>query len=117
MSEKTMTVKEFRVWLEGVEEMQAEDWSPDRTQWLKIRERIDSISDEVKATPATPVYRNSQQAPIVPQSPPVMSAPPGLPPAQVDNSQVSKLLGQGGGEAIRTPDIDTSTGPYESPFG
>jgi hypothetical protein len=39
-----ITVKEFRMWLEGVEEMQAEGWVPDARQWQRIRDKINTIS-------------------------------------------------------------------------
>ena len=36
-----ITVKEFKMWLQGVEEMQPDGWSPDQRQWAKIRAKID----------------------------------------------------------------------------
>ena len=35
-----ITVKEFKMWLQGVEEMQMDDWSPDQRLWAKIRAKI-----------------------------------------------------------------------------
>ena len=43
----TITIKEFRMWLQGVEEMQDAAWVPSPTQWQRIREKIDTIRDEV----------------------------------------------------------------------
>jgi len=34
---------EFRAWLSGIEDMQPDDWSPSRDQWIKIRAKIDSV--------------------------------------------------------------------------
>jgi hypothetical protein len=40
-----LSVKEFKMWLQGVEEMQSEDWVPDARQWQRIRSKIDMIND------------------------------------------------------------------------
>lgn len=45
MTTKIISLDKFRAWLEGVEEMQAENWCPSIEQWTKIREKIDSIQD------------------------------------------------------------------------
>jgi len=44
---KKCTLKEFRAWLEGIEEIQPDSWSPDATQWNMIRQKIGSIELEV----------------------------------------------------------------------
>ena len=41
--EKLISVREFRMWLEGVEEMQPDDWTPNHIQWKRIREKINNI--------------------------------------------------------------------------
>jgi len=44
MSEqKTITFDHFKAWLEGIEELQDEEWTPNASQWRKIREKISSI--------------------------------------------------------------------------
>lgn len=43
---KPITLKEFKMWLQGVEEMQADGWVPDARQWTRIREKIDQILEE-----------------------------------------------------------------------
>jgi hypothetical protein len=43
----SITVKEFKMWLEGVEEMQADDWCPSKVQWDKIRAKIRDLDDQV----------------------------------------------------------------------
>ena len=52
MSEGKITVKEFRMWLQGVEEMQDSAWVPNPTQWARIREKINTIEE----TEPTPVH-------------------------------------------------------------
>lgn len=47
-STKKITLNEFRAWLEGVEELQADDWSPTYDQWQLIRNKINNIVEEVK---------------------------------------------------------------------
>lgn len=49
---KTISLKEFKMWLEGVEEMQADGWVPDARQWQRIRDKIDSIKEEQVSSPA-----------------------------------------------------------------
>ncbi len=51
---KTISVKEFRMWIQGVEEMQAEEWVPDARQWKLIRAKIDLIDDTPPAQRAGP---------------------------------------------------------------
>ena len=45
---KTITLENFRSWLEGVEEMQEEDWVPSAAQWKTIRKKIDSIEKQLE---------------------------------------------------------------------
>lgn len=129
---RRITINDFRMWLEGVEEMQSENWVPDARQWQRIREKIDSIEDTpVQAPPripSGPIPRSAafvqEQAPIQPPAGPAVPAGPSLmspnfavgapnSPAQLTgpfatNSQQIP---------VRTPNIDTAGGkPYESSF-
>lgn len=47
---KKISLREFRAWLQGVEELQPEDWHPDHEQWKKIRNKIDNIVEEEPET-------------------------------------------------------------------
>lgn len=59
---KTISVKEFRMWIQGVEEMQDDGWVPDARQWKLIRAKIDQIDEEqdqrfvptIRSGPRTP---------------------------------------------------------------
>lgn len=127
-----ITVKEFKMWLQGVEEMQDEAWTPDTRQWNKIREKINQI-DEVdhssdfmsSSSPrllSAPVQQLDQ--PVPRYEGPVQMAAAGLAnvapiqptyqPAQMSNM----LFGNADAPAIpsKTPNIDTSTAPYEPMF-
>lgn len=35
---------EFKAWLQGVEEMQEDDWAPNHIQWKKIKEKLSQVN-------------------------------------------------------------------------
>ena len=76
---KNVTLQEFQAWLEGVEELQAKDWSPDATQWKLIRNKIKNIVIPEPVVVETPVRFPGQPAAAV--AAPVPTNIPGLPPA------------------------------------
>lgn len=43
MEQTYTTFQDFLMWLQGVEDMQPDGWSPDQRQWEKIREKMRSI--------------------------------------------------------------------------
>lgn len=45
MSDKIISVNEFKNWLSGVLDFQPENWVPDLIQWNKILEKIGQLSD------------------------------------------------------------------------
>lgn len=47
----TITIKEFKMWLMGVEEMQSPDWTPDHNQWKVIRAKINLIDTNEAPVP------------------------------------------------------------------
>lgn len=131
-SSKPVSLKEFRAWLAGVEEMQPPGWVPSAEQWETIRHKIGLIEEaptqnfnsarpqEFKqaappafsqhAAPAWPV------APAVQAQPPQMEIPPDvLAKIQALNSGIPPEM-QGPDGRIKTPDIDTSGGTFKSPF-
>lgn len=123
MSEvKKITVKEFRMWLEGVEEMQEDGWTPSPAQWTRIREKIDTINDDVQQTFTQPAFRAPAAMPgptMNPGMPAVPAGPSmlgGVPPALPAAPQAPQhgLFGNSG--KVKTPDIDTQNKPYESSF-
>jgi hypothetical protein len=126
---KTITVREFRYWLQGVEEMQDEHWTPTSSQWAKIREKIDSITDvepQSAPTPTPAPVRYAAPAMVPPMVQPPTTQPPtgpvslagpsslAIPPRPTMSS--NPLLAQGNSIPVRTPDIDTSGKGYESGF-
>lgn len=111
------------MWLEGVEEMQPEGWSPDKRQWDRIREKI----NQLEAPAAAPQYSQPQFSPQQyqyreePQLDPnrqVQFAGGGLPRAAAPPAPNNQLFGNSDtpGVPSRTPNVDTSTGGYEPAF-
>jgi len=87
------TLKEFQAWLQGVEELQPEGWSPDADQWKLIRAKIDGIKEETKTVEAKSTHDNhvDYNNPIY-NNPNMLTAPPtqgGVPPGPVDMTPAS----------------------------
>jgi len=79
---KDITLDQFQAWLEGVEELQAKDWSPDATQWKLIRNKIKNIVIPEPVVAEVPLTFPGQPAPAArPAAAPAPSNIPGLPPA------------------------------------
>lgn len=130
MSEATqqkISLKDFKSWLQGVEDMQEEGWTPSPTQWKKIREKIDQIQETVITVPQSP--QPYQPATPQPWSPPYIvtatdshtntlgHAPkmsqfqPIHPPPPPINTESGLTT-----ENTKTPNIDTSDGKYNTSF-
>lgn len=121
----TITLKEFKMWLQGVEEMQDSAWVPNPTQWQRIREKINTIEEVTQpAVQQGPVQQYSPipghaiqhvQADVysgqamVPQST-IPSGPPSPPPHSLFGAPDNIAM------PARTPNIDTTNGQYSSHF-
>lgn len=122
-TQKTSTLVEFRAWLEGVEEMQGDDWVPTTEQWKRIRNKIDSIEDSIIAsippiTPVTPIPPEPRYPTIQQGAPESSFDSMALPQTQLAppapmNPNTPMASGTGN---VKTPDIDTSSGEYTSAF-
>lgn len=133
---KDRTLGEFRAWLEGVEELQGDDWHPDAEQWKLIRAAIDGIVEEepeiitVSAPSPAPSYSRPVDsivsAPI--QYPRPVSAMTSVIPGIPDNLEISPaaraamsgklptaMVPDASGK-LKTPNIDTMNGDYNSGF-
>lgn len=108
---KKLSLNEFRAWLSGVEEMQADDWTPDSGQWRIIRSKIEEVIDAPppRARFEDGGYDEQPRGPIRPQGPSAFVAPT-MSPA----GSPSGIPGVGG--KTKTADIDTSNKPYASPL-
>ena len=78
--ESKQTVGQFKAWIEGVEEMQKDDWHPSKDQWNKIRTKIGELVDQ--PTVATVTRRVGR--PATPTT--VMTMPAAASP--LDNVQI-----------------------------
>lgn len=114
---KPITLKDFKSWLEGVEDMQEEDWTPTPAQWKKIREKIDQIQE----TPV-PSSQSFTQQPWVSQTPTYQQPSPHIVKPLKTNDVSSDLLPSVKNESslltdhVKTPNIDTSDGKYNTNF-
>ncbi len=126
---KEVTLTEFQAWLEGVEELQAKDWSPDATQWKLIRNKIKNIvAPEPVAAPvaAEPpmVFPGRPAAPAAPSLIPGVPAAPEVPgsiPADMEivppSAEAAALLGAGADGKHKTPNIEPGAdGKVKSAF-
>lgn len=127
-TEKPISVREFRMWLQGVEEMQDDDWTPSPQQWKRIRQKINSINEAAPPAPApaappppplqiaSPTFVNpNARAPGLTLPEQAIPAGPSSLVIPQSRPQMNPLLAGGGGQ-IKTPDIDTSANGYESGF-
>ena len=117
---KRVTLNEFKAWLDGVEELQLDDWTPTPPQWVLIRAKIDNIVEQ-KGT--TTVVNNPVQGVPRPMQPQITGfVPPpdvgGIPAGQVVEMtpEAKALLQPGANNKQTTPNIDTADGNYSSSF-
>lgn len=115
---KQISVKEFRMWLEGVIEMQDEGWVPDARQWTRILGKIYEIAEtkpssgyQLPQTFNDPIPQPLPQQPVNYQL-----APSGLSRIPVGPANLNgPFAADNGNVPVRTPNIDSSTG-YDTPF-
>lgn len=116
--EETITIKEFKMWLRGVEEMQPDDWTPDHRQWSRIRDRIDNIIESAPVPVVAntqPAFREEYQPP---RAAPVM-AQAGMRSVTPQPPSNAAMFGNADNPLTptKTPNVDTSNGkPYEPAF-
>ncbi len=115
---KKVTLAEFHAWLEGVEEMHADDWCPEPHQWKVIRNKIKTIKEDDEPRLVAPVT-TAQQFNPPPTLPggfvPAPEAPSSIPSGPIEKASSlaeSMLTGDGQGKTI-TPTSETGDA---SPF-
>lgn len=137
---KKISLNEFRAWLEGVEELQPEGWSPSGEQWQLIREKFDSIVEDPRPASKTRAEAPVAQPQPVPQHQPVPQGPPqhrpAPPPMAMGPSELESVapdvemtpaarqalegrmpsVQQSPDGKLKTPNIDISDGEYRSSF-
>lgn len=119
---KEITLAEFKAWLQGVEDMQPDNWAPSKEQWTRIREKIDLIFEsEAPVAPSAGRVGVPARSPVVPMPSrlePTREFVPFVPEAVVAPTQMPNSMNLNtsiGGKAV-TPNIDTSNGSYDSSF-
>lgn len=122
-TEKPISVQELKTFIDAVEfASDKEDWIPSERQWKRIR----SMIDRLEATPpqqqvrSEPHYAQQMQMPMpAPSAPPVMAAPSAMTQMRMPPQVQQPLTGpfaSGGPTPVRTPDVDTSGGNYQSAY-
>lgn len=135
MAENTnkITIAEFKAWLEGITDLQGEDWTPNQDQWRKIKTKLFSLEGfdapleqhiarvierampRVRMPMVPPPDYNWQQAQQVqPQQPQVGTVPPGS-PAPLDLANVPPLHAVPGGSTLTN--ANSGTPPLTLPPG
>ena len=122
-----ISLRDFRQWLTGVEDMSGDDWVPDQKQWAIIRAKINDITESAivekqpapvaSQTPSIPVpLVIGEQQPSTDFSAMTIPVPSGrsAPISAKPNSMMASL--DESGMPTVTPDIDTSSGGYNSGF-
>lgn len=111
MSKPTITtVKEFKAWLEGIEQVQDKKWVPNAKQWKLIRDKINSISEveyqqhRFEQYPVNYASNNSLEQPIhttlIPSS--VQNFKPSMPVDALGRPLGNLKVNDSGG--LKTPD-------------
>lgn len=73
---KKITLAEFKAWIQGIEELQSKDWSPNAEQWKMIREKIELITEAKQLVAEAPLPPPPMNRPVQ-QQPRPMALPPG----------------------------------------
>lgn len=94
---QNITLDQFRSWLQGVEDMQTDDWAPTSEQWRVIREKIDLIVGPDESMVAAVPQRNMNQYPtqLPPQPIPQTYLPP-LPPVMRPQLETAVIINSNG---------------------
>lgn len=122
---KKIPVRELQTFIEAVEfAADTDDWIPSPRQWKRIRQMIDNL--ELPADrPAAQPQRPAAQPPMQHSNAPIRMAAGGMPPptysTPMQPMQQTPLPAPFANPSspaalVKTPDIDTSSGEYQSSF-
>ena len=124
---KKITISELKTFIDAVEfaaDLDAGEWVPSERQWRRIRSMIDNLVEDIPpkqaVVPQQPVLAAQPVFTPPPQqnvNRPVQMAQPGLPPPQHAPTPPPTLAMGSSNVPVKTPDIDTSSGTYQSSFG
>lgn len=122
-----VSISEFEAWLQGVEDMQDDDWIPSDKQWKKIRSKINKLCksanmSNVKSEPGGK-YSNSINAPEATNSGALDVPHQGIqqssllindvPPEQHSPTRFNPIMDDNA--LVETPDLEASA-LYKSTF-
>lgn len=115
-TQKKVTISELKTFIDAVEfAADTEGWTPSKRQWLKIREMINALVEA-----PTPQAASLPQMMMPVQQGPVQMAPSGMagltPPGPVHIPAGVPMAGANPAIPVKTPDIDTTRGNYQSSF-
>lgn len=119
---KAITVRDLKTFIEAVEfAADQADWVPSPRQWAKIRTMINDLEEAPQHAPQPP-QMTERYAPLptpAGPAPQYQLAPTGLagnvpPRPSAQQAHLPAFSTTNG--ALRTPDIDTSSGGYTSGF-
>ena len=115
---KKITLRDFNNWLSGLEEIQPDEWAPNKDQWELIRNKIKCIIEEPPVlTPQHPAYnpQNVQRrAAVAPVQQPMQPVTP--PPAMVPQQPANPSFVQNEKVAAPASNVDSSDGSFDSTF-
>jgi hypothetical protein len=134
MEDQKITIKEFKMWLEGVIEMQDDGWTPDPKQWTKILEKIHNINEESGTSKANrgaareesyyqyhaPIVHSPLMDPSIQIDDSVPQQPIYAGPSRLSHAAPARPVGHNvfGNNMYpaQTPNIDTASESYTPPF-
>lgn len=130
---KKTSFKEFQAWLEGVKDMQGDDWTPSAEQWKRIQDKIAAVevkldfADEPAPRPALAMPTGPQ--PRAPQTTIHFPPAPGSIPDDIEivpssvsentpipTAPINAPVAVDPKVPVKTPDVDSSNGNYKSAF-
>lgn len=118
VSATTTTVSQLKTFIEAVEFLSDQpDWIPNPRQWQKIRTMIMTLEDQVAVPGPRSAPMQLIPSQVIPtQSPSQLMALPQSSMVYGTPSQNAPFATGVPGQSVRTPNIDTSSGSYDSPF-
>jgi hypothetical protein len=129
MATKPVSIEKLQAFIEAVEFAadleNPDEWVPTARQWRKIRSMIDALEDQPAQQISQPVHyqpmsygltAGGQPGPVGPIQLAGPSAFDNLPPAPMMGGGAPVPLARAEGMQVRTPDVDTSNGHYDSSF-
>lgn len=115
---KKISFQEFKAWLQGVEEMQDEGWTPTAVQWKKIKDKLEQIDFSI----TRPTQQSYEQPINIAFQPPAsrmqdtMPPPPMPPGGRLSNPASVPETMEHEAFVSRAIPRDTNKPGYSTPF-